>query len=246
MSRKRFTDADKWEDGWFCDLPSPVKLFWIYLCDRCDHAGVWEVNWRLAKFHLADLVRSEVESAVAGKVRVIKDGKAWFIPGFIKFQYPTGLSLTSPAHKRIRSTMMSHGIHPDTLVYTLSDRVLDTPEDKEKDKDMYSKRESAEREIGPTDDELDLCRVPISQESPKGNHPVPRTFLDFRQGRGRLFMGKDKGDWEYTFRLYEWDACVAMYDALKDRERIYYADALTWLSDHYDLKDEDYARAQTN
>lgn len=109
-----------------------------------------------------------------------------------------------------------------------------------------SQRESAEREIGPSDDELDICRVQPSQASPKPPHPVPRTFLDFRQGRGRLFMGREKAEWEHTFRLYEWDAFVAMYEAMKDRERIFYSDALRWLEDHYDLTEADHARAQAN
>lgn len=107
-----------------------------------------------------------------------------------------------------------------------------------------SKRESAEREIGPTPDELDLCRVAPSQESPKKPKSVPRTFLDFRQGRGSLFIGKDKAEWEHTFKLYEWDACCAMYEALKAKDRIFYSEALKWLSDNYNLTEEDYARAQ--
>lgn len=242
VSRKRFTDADKWEDPWFCEQTTSIKLFWLYLCDRCDHGGVWAVNWKLAKFHLGDdLTPENLKAALSDRIQEIDQGRKWFIPKFISFQYPTGLSLTSPAHKRIRSTIQSHGINPDTLVYTLSNRVLDTPEDKEEDKDKDS---SSNAEIGPTDAELEICRVHPSQESPSKPKPVPRTFLDFRQGRGLLFIGKDKADWEYSFRLYEWDAFVAMYDALKSGERVYYNDALRWLSDHYNLTETDYARAQ--
>lgn len=245
MARKRFTDADKWEDEWFFRLSPFSKLVWLYILDRCDHAGFWKVNHPMAETCLGTrLDWTQIEKDLEGRVEPLQNGTIWFIPKFLKFQYPKELSDTCKPHKGVIALLRDR--NSLERVRKLFGNSYLRVQDKEQDKDMYSKRESAEREIGPTDDELDLCRVPISQESPKGSHPVPRTFLDFRQGRGRLFMGKDKSDWEYTFRLYEWDACVAMYDALKDRERIYYADALTWLSDHYDLKDEDYARAQAN
>ncbi len=135
MSRKRFTDADKWEDPWFCEQDTEVKLFWLYLCDRCDHAGVWQVNWKLARFHLGEADPIRLKQALAGRVQEIDQGRKWFIPGFITFQYPTGLSLTSPAHKRIRSTIESHGLDPDRVCDRVVTRVQSTPEDKEEDKD---------------------------------------------------------------------------------------------------------------
>jgi hypothetical protein len=148
MGRKRFTDADKWEDGWFCEQSSIHKLFWIYLCDQCDHAGVWEINWRLAKFHLGEFDQAAVVAMLAGRIVPIKDGRRWFVPGFIRFQYPTGLSLASPAHKRIRATMLGHGINPDTLLGTLSDRVQNTPEEEYEDKDKDEDKDSDATDIG--------------------------------------------------------------------------------------------------
>lgn len=87
MARKRFTDADKWEDAWFCEQTQEVKLFWIYLCDRCDHAGVWAVNWRLAGFHLGDINIPAIIRALDGRIVELAGGRKWFIPGFIRFQY---------------------------------------------------------------------------------------------------------------------------------------------------------------
>lgn len=155
--KKRFTDADKWEDSWFCEQPSEVKLFWLYLCDRCDHAGVWEVNWRLAKFHLPSLNQRTIESALVGRITQIKGGKAWFMSGFISFQYPIGLSTSSNAHKAIRTTMASHGISPDsyqctvqsTLPPTVLSRVQSTLQDKDKDKaqDMDTDKDKREEPI---------------------------------------------------------------------------------------------------
>jgi len=39
---KRLTATEKWNDPWFCGLNIEDKLFWIYLCDNCDHAGIYK------------------------------------------------------------------------------------------------------------------------------------------------------------------------------------------------------------
>ena len=98
--------------------------------------------------------------------------------------------------------------------------------------------------IGPTQDQLDICLAITPPPNLKAK-PVPRTFLDFRMGRGDLFIGKDKGEWERAFALYDWDAMVAMYAKLTadKRERVYFTDAIKWLSDNFTLLEEDHARA---
>jgi hypothetical protein len=326
MTRKRFTDADKWEDGWFCDQPSPVKLFWLYLCDRCDMAGVWEVNWKLAAFHIPDVQRELIESVIGSRVVALDGGRKWFIPSFLRFQY--GGSLKSSVRPQFSAicALRRHGVDLDdcgsevledgrpvnrnaispstrarviercgnkcsycgisglkaemTMDHVMpiskggdgrienltaacrpcnsskSNKIITVSEqypsscltvkdkDKDKDKEVSSLSNAESQTVGPTASELDICLAITPQESKPKPKPVPRTFLDFRQGRGSLFMGKDKAEWEYSFRLYEWYAFVAMYESMKDRERIYYTDALKWLSDTYNLTEEDYARAQ--
>jgi hypothetical protein len=49
--KKRFTDVDKWEQPWFRNLAPPTKLLWVFLLDRCDPAGVWEVDPEGFCFH---------------------------------------------------------------------------------------------------------------------------------------------------------------------------------------------------
>jgi len=40
MMAKRFTDTEKWNEDWFLEIINPHKLFWIYICDNCNHAGI--------------------------------------------------------------------------------------------------------------------------------------------------------------------------------------------------------------
>lgn len=113
MARKRFTDADKWEDSWYIDQSLIVKCFWNYICDRCDCSGVWEAAWRLAEFHLGKLDKDELIHALGDRIRVICDGRKWLITGFLDFQYPKGLSETSPVHKKIRIVLKRNGLTYD-------------------------------------------------------------------------------------------------------------------------------------
>ena len=49
---KRFTDTHKWRNPWFRDLSDKAKLVWVYLCDECDHSGIWKADFALASFQL--------------------------------------------------------------------------------------------------------------------------------------------------------------------------------------------------
>jgi hypothetical protein len=84
---KRLTDSLKWDDPWFMELSAEHKIFWLYILDACDHAGVWEVNFRLAEFKTGiRFVKSELEETFSGRLHFINE-KYWFILKFIDFQY---------------------------------------------------------------------------------------------------------------------------------------------------------------
>jgi hypothetical protein len=84
---KRFTDSNKWQDEWFMDLPAKYKLFYLYLLDNCDHAGIWKVNLRLACFHIGeDIDMAGIRTFFGEKVSEFKEGYL-FIKKFIQFQY---------------------------------------------------------------------------------------------------------------------------------------------------------------
>ena len=46
----RFTAAEKWGDGWFSNLKPLEKLIFLYLTDKCDNAGFYEINYRIDPF----------------------------------------------------------------------------------------------------------------------------------------------------------------------------------------------------
>jgi len=109
---KRFTESLKWEDPWFCGLSLELKLFWLYLLDKCDHAGIWKVNEPLVKFHLG--ASFEVNPvALSGRVVPLSADK-WFIPKFVAFQYGT-LNPANRVHKVVLQILKKEGALTDRL-----------------------------------------------------------------------------------------------------------------------------------
>ena len=86
---KRFTDTEIWEDDWFYELSVEYKLFWFYLKDNCDHAGIWKPKTRAFK-SMTD-VEVNLDKALqyfnTGKqrIRVLHSGN-WFLEDFFYFQ----------------------------------------------------------------------------------------------------------------------------------------------------------------
>jgi uncharacterized phage protein (TIGR02220 family) len=90
---KRFTDTEKYKKPFIRGLLGPYKLLWDYLYHDCDHAGIWIVDFEITQIYLGQDMKVDPEKALEyfnnGEERIIPfdDGKKWFIPGFIDFQY---------------------------------------------------------------------------------------------------------------------------------------------------------------
>ena len=95
---KRFITTEMYKDTWFMDLSAKYKLLWLFLLTDCSHAGVWQVNYKVAEFYVGDhLEPIECERILKGRIVKFEEGKYWFIPKFIEFQYGTILSSTNKA-----------------------------------------------------------------------------------------------------------------------------------------------------
>jgi hypothetical protein len=106
----RFTETNKWKDPWFMELPMEMKILWIYLCDNCDNAGVWDVNHRLAEFQLGTRIDWQLAINVfEGRVVTLACGKKWHLTKFLAFQCPAGLGDSNP-HKQIKRLLAAHGL----------------------------------------------------------------------------------------------------------------------------------------
>ncbi len=88
---KRLTDTEKWKDDWYISLSNDDKVVWQWLVDNCNHAGICKKNMALLNL-MCKVDYTEEQMLKKMENRVMKVKNIWFIPKFLKFQYPTLLS----------------------------------------------------------------------------------------------------------------------------------------------------------
>lgn len=92
---RRYTDTDKWKDDWYLSLSNDYRIIWQYLVDNCSIAGIWKKGFKLLNY-LCNTNITEEDFIQVFSSRVIDCGSYFFIPKFLKFQYPTGLISDKP------------------------------------------------------------------------------------------------------------------------------------------------------
>lgn len=138
---KRFTATEKWDDPWFCALAIKEQLFWIYLLDKCNHAGIWQVHWTLVTFYIPGFIYRP--ASFEGRILEISASK-WFIPKFIQFQYGE-LNPANRAHASVLLLLEKEGASMGLASPVLGhkDKDKDMDKDKVKVKDVVSKPEKS-------------------------------------------------------------------------------------------------------
>jgi hypothetical protein len=140
---KRFTDTGKWKKKWIRELNPDMKLFWFYLLDNCDHAGIWEVDIELASFQVGvKLDETRILKAFNRKIVPFKPGK-WFIPKFIEYQYGE-LNKTNRAHNSVIKILSKYKLNKGLARGLQGPMDMDKDKVKDKDKDKGSKKEQLE------------------------------------------------------------------------------------------------------
>tara|TARA_R110002020_G_scaffold82687_7_gene205081 strand:- start:14477 stop:15100 length:624 start_codon:yes stop_codon:yes gene_type:complete len=110
---KRFLDTNVFDKEWFQELEPKFKLFWFYMISKCDHAGIWNVNMRMANFVInQSYTRDGVLEAFKDKIIEIEDDK-WFIVKFIKFQYGDDLNPNNRVHKSVIKILEDNQINSE-------------------------------------------------------------------------------------------------------------------------------------
>lgn len=84
---KRFIDTEMFCDEWFSELSKDAKLFFIYFITTCDHAGVLKLNKKLCEFQTGLKNIDTVIKELGNSLVTVKE-QLYFMPKFIKFQYP--------------------------------------------------------------------------------------------------------------------------------------------------------------
>lgn len=131
---KRFTDTGKWDKAWFRKLSPELKCAWIFLCDRCDHAGLWDIDEEAFQYFIGSNVGlDEILMGFGDKVERVDETKI-LITGFIDFQYGK-LNPENRVHKSVIDRLQK--LAPSKPLK----RTLQGPKDKDKDKDKEKDKE---------------------------------------------------------------------------------------------------------
>jgi hypothetical protein len=136
---KRFTDTEKWKKPFIRGLQGAYKLLWLYICDDCDHAGIWQVDMEVAAIRIGEKI--DIKEAIKSfdeKIIIIDKGNKWFIPSFLEFQYPSGLNSDNRAHNSVIILLEKYNlrISKDKPLISPSEGSMDMDMVKDMDKDM--------------------------------------------------------------------------------------------------------------
>jgi hypothetical protein len=207
---KRFTDSRKWEDPWFTDLPIKMKLFWLYLLDKCDHAGMYKVNLKLASFLIGESIDAdEIVETFNGRIVRI-DGETWHIPKFIVFQYGE-LKEDSSLHRSVIALLESEGVTRVTAGLGEGATALyDKDKNKRKDKDKETITEtSLERRQKPTLNEV------TASFSEKGLPDEAPRFFNYYEANGWRVGKNPMRNWKAA--VANWISNAPKYSTSKNK-----------------------------
>ena len=140
---KRFTDTEKWKKPFIRGLQGAYKLLWLYICDDCDHAGIWQVDIEVAAIRIGEKIDSkEAIKSFDEKIIIFDKGNKWFIPSFLEFQYPSGLNPDNRAHNSVIILLEKYNlrISNNKPLISPSEGSMDMDMDKDMVKDMLKEK----------------------------------------------------------------------------------------------------------
>ena len=182
---KRYTDTDKWKKIWFRKLKNDHKVFWMYVLDQCDHAGIWEVDFELASYFCNGIKESEIRDTFVKQYHEFDDGKRWFIKDFIEFQY-RGLDESNRVHNSVITILKRHGLYKVLIsfLHEAKDKDIYKEQLKDKEKDKEKGKNSKKNQLKKIESELNILQaefdaVDVSIEFDK--------FQDYLKANGKRY-----------------------------------------------------------
>ena len=192
---KRFTDSDKWKKKWFRCLSNDHKVFWIYVLDQCDHAGIWEVDFEAAEFFCSGIDESEIRQVFNKQYQEIDNGKRWFLKDFVDFQYGT-LNENNRAHLSVINILLKYKLIENKGLISPLQGYKDKDKDKDKVKVKVKEKENKAEQIKKIESNFSA----LAAEFQLSDDQVKKEFDDWRDYM--LSHGKQYKNYNATFRRW--------------------------------------------
>ena len=191
---KRHTDTGIFDQQWFQQLAPEYKCFWFYICAKCDHAGIWEVNIPLAKFFIrASEIGDNNEILKLFGDRIIDLGNdKWYLTKYVDFHHGGVLNNNNNFHSSIIKSLDRYGLveqdKDDNYV------VKSEPGEKKKVvKQPYSRRKLTRPSL---EQVKEYCKE-------RNNEVDPQQFLNHYESNGWKIGKVPMADWKAAVRTWE-------------------------------------------
>jgi len=204
---KRFTDTNKYRKPFIRGLQGAYKLLWDYLYHDCDHAGVWIVDFEIAQIYIGSDMPVNKEDALKyfnkNEKRIVEfdNGKKWFIPSFIEFQYGI-LNEQNRAHNSVILILKNKGL--TSFLQGAKDKDKEQDMDKDKDKIDYENFVLNYHNLCPKMNKVEILNTQRkgfinARVSEFGSEKV--IFVIRKAGESEFLNGKNDKAWKADF---EW------------------------------------------
>jgi hypothetical protein len=191
---KRHTDTGIFDQQWFQQLAPEYKCFWFYICAKCDHAGIWEVNIPLAKFFIgANEIGDKNEILKLFGDRIVDLGNdKWYLTKYVAFHHGEVLHPNNNFHNSIIKSLDRY-----SLV------------EKDKDDNYVVKSEPGEKKkvVKQPQSRRKLTRPSLEQVKEyckeRDNEVDPQQFLNHYESNGWKVGKVTMVDWKAAVRTWE-------------------------------------------
>ena len=191
---KRHTDTGIFDQQWFQQLAPEYKCFWFYICAKCDHAGIWEVNIPLAKFFIgANEIGDNNEILKLFGDRIVDLGNdKWYLTKYVDFHHGGVLNDNNNFHNSIIKSLERYSL----VEKDKDDNYVVKSEPGEKKKVIKQPRSSRKLSRPSLDQVKEYCKE-------RNNEVDAQQFLNHYESNGWKVGKVSMVDWKAAIRTWE-------------------------------------------
>ena len=206
---KRFTDTEKWKDDWYLSINNDTRIVYQWLIDNCDIAGMIRKEFTMLNY-CCHAQLDEHKLLAMFKDKVFECGGFFFIPTFVKHQYPRGLNSNKPAVVAARLLLEKHSEIP-IIRESLGNHykmIKDKDKDKDKDKEVVKAVKAVDSAVKVIPARNSNFVKPTTQEVQDYALSIGFTlnggsFVDFYESKGWVVGRAPMRDWRAAVRTWK-------------------------------------------